>query len=444
MSSVAAELRGSRAPAGLFPSTFPLYAVFLSLPVWWVLGAGEFIWPVLTFPLLLSLALRPDVRVPPRFGIWLFFLAFLLLSSLQVDSGLHAALFVYRASLYISATILFLYVLNASPERLPDGTIVRVLALFWVEVIIGGFLGVLFPRVSFSTPVEAVVPASFLRDQTAHFFVHPAFSDVQTILGYAVGRPKVLFPYTNQWGACVAVLLPFALAALVRLPPGLARRSLATLLVASIVPIVISLNRGLWLSAGVGLAYVTVRLARRQNTKAISAGFVAVLAGATLIVVTPLGSLVHDRFTAERNSDNTRLSIYTQTIEQVKSSPVIGFGLPRVSDSTGNQSRSRPAIGSQGQLFTLLFSYGIPATLLFLGWFGYTFVRSRTGSSYGRFWSNAAILILIVEMPYYDFMPVTLHVAMVAAGLAWRDILDGGAAGRGSKAVAAPRRTEAG
>ena len=41
-----------------------------------------------------------------------------------------------------------------------------------------------------------------------------------------------------------------------------------------------------------------------------------------------------------------------------------------------------------------------------------------------RFWSNAAIFVLVMQLPYYNYMPTTLHVGMVAAALLWRDVVD--------------------
>jgi polysaccharide biosynthesis protein PslJ len=402
------------------PSAWPLYALFAALPIWWALGAAYFIWPLITFPLLFSLLLQGNVRIPPRFGLWLLFLAWMFLASLQLETELKLALFFYRASLYVSATLLFLYIFNASRETLPDGTILRVMAIFWAAVIIGGFLGVFLPDVSFSTPVESVVPSSFLSDQTAYYFVHPALAENMTFLGYQVGRPKALFAYTNQWGACAAVLTPLALGAMSQMRPGIARRALGTLLILSVVPIAVSLNRGLWLSLGLGLAYVAIRLARQRNARAVVGGLVAVIAAGLVVLVTPVGGLVEDRFTAEKNSNNTRLTVYEATVRQIKESPLLGYGSPH-----GAQfDAALPNLGTHGQAFTLAFSYGIPALLLFVAWFGYSLFKSMPRGSPSRFWSNAAIFVLVMQLPYYNYMPTTLHVAMVAAALLWRDVVD--------------------
>ena len=162
----------------------------------------------------------------------------------------------------MSATLLFLWVFNSPRDALPDARIVKVMATFWAAVIVGGFVGVLMPNFSFSTPVQAVLPGMLLKDPTVYNFVHPGLADVMHFLG--CGRAtQTLFAFTNQWGACAAVLTPFALAALSQLRRGAARRLLGVLLLLSIVPIVVSLNRGLWLALGLGLVYAGVRLAGR-------------------------------------------------------------------------------------------------------------------------------------------------------------------------------------
>ena len=415
--AVALEQRERRVPAG---TALPLYFVVLSLPLWWVLGAAYFIWPLLTLPLLLSLVLRGGIRVPPRFGLWLLFLGWSLVSVVELHRQLSLLLFAYRGSLYVSATILFLYVFNASRDQISDRTIITVLALFWCEVVIGGFLGVLFPRVSFHTPVESVVPQAFLQDQTAYYFVHPAFSEVMTFLGYPVGRPKVLFAYSNQWGAALAVLTPFAIAVFRSMSSGPRRKALAALLVLSVIPVVVSLNRGLWLSLAVGIVYVLVRFARQLNFRAVAVTAGGLVAAVVLVLSTPLGGLVQDRFNSKRSSNETRLSVYQETIKQVRQSPLIGYGSPRASSDDPNL----PHVGTQGQLFTVVYSYGIPAFIFFAGWFLYTFLRSLRRGGPGRFWTNVALLILLVEMPFYNYMPAPLHIAMIAAALAWRDIVD--------------------
>lgn len=93
---------------------WPIYALFLFYPVWWLLGLNGIIWPVLIFFLALNLILRDRIVYPKGFFLWLLFVAWMLLSASQLEGEGRGLSFLYRASLYISSTVLFLYVYNSS------------------------------------------------------------------------------------------------------------------------------------------------------------------------------------------------------------------------------------------------------------------------------------------------------------------------------------------
>ena len=95
------------------PRGWQAYALFLPLPLWWALGLSHFIWPVIAAGLLLSLLLRAEsLRLPRGFGIWLLFLAWMVASATQIDTVGRFAGFLLRLSIYVAATIVFLYLYN--------------------------------------------------------------------------------------------------------------------------------------------------------------------------------------------------------------------------------------------------------------------------------------------------------------------------------------------
>jgi hypothetical protein len=398
-------------------TSWPLYATLLAYPLWWALGVGYFIWPLLTLPLLIALLARPRIVLPPGFGVWLLFIAWMLLSGTQLTEMSFA--FVWRAAIYVSATVLFLYVFNAPRSWIPDRAVIVVLALFWVEVIVAGLLGVALPTVTLETPAAYVVPGALLADELVQATVRPGLADVMNILGYPVGRPKALFAYTNQWGACAALLVPFALAAFSYVRRPAYRRAIAGFVVLSLIPLVVSLNRGVWIALGVAFAYTVLRLARPGNGRMLLAGGTAVLAATVLLYATPLGTLAHDRVNTESASTNTRLDLYAAVQEQVEDAPLLGVGSP----STRTEEGTAPPVGTQGQIPLLAYSHGIPGLALFLGFFVHTAVRTARLGSPSRFAAHLAIVIGILLLPYYSLIPVGLHLLMVAAAFAWRDVL---------------------
>ena len=144
-------------------------------------------------------------------------------SGVELSSASRAIAWSWRLSFYFSATVLFLYIYNASRERLPTRTVINALAAYWVIVIAGGWIGVLFPSIAFSSPAEAVFPHSLLNNTYFYAHVHLQFAQLQHFLGFAEGRPQTFFAYTNAWGSTTAMLTPVclaALAAITRARPG--------------------------------------------------------------------------------------------------------------------------------------------------------------------------------------------------------------------------------
>jgi polysaccharide biosynthesis protein PslJ len=415
MAEAVATLSTSEVGARLRPA-WPLYVLLLGFPLWWVLGLGAFIWPVLAVPMLFSLIMRERVTVPRGFGIWVLFLLWMLASATQLDEPQRGIIFIYRAAVYFSATVLFLYVYNASSESLPAGRVLMLLAAFWMIAVTGGFLGILFSDVSFRTPVEMLMPRGLLSNSFVYELVHPRFAQVQEFLGYPVPRPTAPFVYTNEWGSNMALLTPLALAAWVHTRNAFRKTLIRVMLVASVIPIVVSLNRGLWLSLSLGLVYASFRLAAQGRGRALGAMLAGLAIVATLVLTTPLKDLVSERL-ATPHSNEGRLALYQEAAEGILESPLVGFGAPRPSERNPNA----PRVGTHGQLWLVLFSHGIPAAALFIGWFLYAFWRTREARSGIRFWTNVALLIALVQMPYYGLVPVPLHILMIAAALAFRE-----------------------
>lgn len=389
--------------------------LFLAFPVWWALGLSAFIWPVVALPTAIGLVMRGRLRSPPGFGIWLLFLVWALASSSQLEQSQQWLLFLHRMAIFLSATIIFLYVFNTPREELPSQRIVMIMVGFWSFVVLGGFLGLLFPDGEFTSVAEILLPGSLTGHPFVYELVHPRFAQVHDFLGYAVARPAAPFVYTNEWGANMAVLTPFAFASWRAARSRPARAILGILLVASVVPIVVSLNRGLWLSLMLGLLYAAARLALRGHIRLLLGVGLFLLFAAALISVSPLGALLRDRL-ATPHSNEARTALYTEATEDVLESPLLGYGSPRPSERNPNL----PPVGTHGQLWLVLFSHGIPGATLFLGWFAYVLWSSRRPKTDIALWMHVVVFVALVQMPYYGLLPVPLHVAMVAAAMTWR------------------------
>jgi polysaccharide biosynthesis protein PslJ len=422
--------RPARRRTGL-PAGWPVLALVVLFPLWWALGLSAVIWIVLAVPMLVWLLLRgPAVRVPKGFGLWIAFLFWMLLSATQLDEARRWYAYSYRALLYLSMTVMFLYVYNLPRTALPARKLVLALTVFWAAVICLGFAALAIPTGRFTTPLGLLLPPDIAASPFVQDLVGARLAQVQDFIGYNLPRPAAPFTYTNEWGGAVGLLTPMALAGLGLLRSYLLRNLVRLLLVASLVPIVVSANRGLWVGLGAGLIYAAVRVALRGNARALLAivGFLAVIAAA--VTLTPLERYVSDRL-AHPHSDERRESLGEQAIQGMLEAPFLGHGGPRESQETPNA----PEIGTHGQVYLVAFSQGIPGLVFFLGWWLWALWQTARGATGPPLWAHVVLLIGMLEFLYYDMMPTQLHLMMVVAALAWRE-LEATAARRADQAEA--------
>jgi polysaccharide biosynthesis protein PslJ len=400
------------------PPAWPLSMLILGFPLWWVLGLSAFIWPIMAVPMALWLVRRRAVYVPKGFGIWLGFLLWMFASATRLDDSSKYFFFGYRASLYVSATIILLYVFNMPRETLPDARVIRLMAIFWIYVVAGGLLGVFAPTLTFTSPMETVLPGRFTSNEFLHLLVHPATSQLHDFLGYLSPRPQAPFVYANIWGATFGLLVPFVILAWKY--AGTRRWKVITgvVFVAAIVPLIHSLDRGLWLSLGVGLVYAAVRQALAGRAQALRTILLVILTVLVVVYLTPLKTLVSDRF-AHPHSNEGRLNLYQESVQVMFESPLLGYGSPLPS----SDKPTGPQVGTQGQLWMVLVSQGIPGLILFMGWFLFQFWRLRWTVTDVGFWCHTLILIALIQAPFYDWLGAPLVVIMVAIALANRDLI---------------------
>jgi hypothetical protein len=269
-------------------------ALFLAYPLWWVLGLGVLIFPLMAVPMTFLL-LRRDrrtgrrrpVALPPGFGLWLLFLAIVLISTAAL--GAHPAGTVpgtvggrligvgYRCISYVSLTVLLVYLGNVTRARLPQQKLIGLLAWLFVVTVAGGLLGMFAGRFAFSSAVELLLPHHLRSMGFVQSLVHPSAAQIMDLLGGDRPRPAAPWGYTNTWGNNVCLLVAWFVAwALAR--RGGRRVFAAICLAVAVLPVIDSLNRGLWIGLGVIVGHVTLQLARRGRFAALcGVGVVATL-----------------------------------------------------------------------------------------------------------------------------------------------------------------------
>jgi hypothetical protein len=443
---------------------WPVTALVIGYPVWWALGLADFMWILLAIPMatrMIAWRARGGrrLRVPPGFGIWLLFLVcaaagifvLTLTAPGTVPSAVSHRVLSYgnRTLGYLGVTVILLYAGNLTERELPRRRFAWMLGLVAMYATIGGLAGMALPHLQFSSPFLLLLPKSVQANTFIQASMRPGLAQLQNVLGTVGGRPKAPFDYTNIWGDCLSILVPWLLVGWY-LGGTRRRRWIVRAAVAlAIIPVLYSLNRGVWIGVGVAIAYLAVRLAARGRIAWLAGLFALIALAVALVLVTPLQSVITSRLQHGKSND-LRSKLSSLSVDAAFASPVIGYGDTRqergspqsisVGPSPKCPSCGQLAVGSTGQLWLLLVCDGFVGAALYLGFFGYgiwRFWRDRT--PYGI----AGVLVLLLSFVYmftYDAVGAPLGFTMLSYALLWKSNMLQREADQGDPGKAFPGR----
>ena len=391
---------------------WPIAAICAGMPFAFLIGIHGFIWILPVFVFGLQLFVQREPVVIPRSAIPLILLvAWIPVTMLQLDPG-KLPLATFRWLVFAAPLFCMVWLVNQSEVRVPSARIVRLLSILWMVLITFGYLAILFPHFSTPSPIQHVEPGALLSNQYIRDLGRWNFAQVQALVTDEVGRPAAPMAYSNGWGSTLGLLTPFFVLDFFIL--GSPRRKRFGILVGIIglVPIVMSLNRGLWLSVGVAFAYVALRRALQGNIKlVITIGITALFIFGALAVTT-LGNTVQQRFEIASESNATRSQLYQVAFDAMKARPLVGYGGP----INGGLWRD---VGTHGLVWFVMVAYGLPGLVLLLLWMITMFVATMPAPNPVALWSHVAIVVFIIQVPIYGLQP-QLALVGIAAGLGIR------------------------
>ena len=420
---------------------WPLSLLFLGLPLWWALGLMTILPMVMSLVMARDLLRQRRIVLPRGFAVWCIFLVWVLLGALVlwVDAPGAAPgggasrflVFLSRVAWYVASTVAMLWVANRRESELSTRWLFQLLAFLFVVTTAGGYLGLLAPTLEFRSAVEYLLPAGVRANALVKSMVHPQAAEIQAVLGTPAPRPQAPFPFANTWGSVMALSLPFFLVAWVKQGRRWQQVSAPVVLLLASVPIVYSLNRGLWLCLAAGaLGLVVIQLFRRRVAPLLVTVAVLVALGGAF-VVSPLGNVYQERL-AHQHSNERRSELLTQTVKStVEGSPFVGFGSTR--DVQGNflsiaggstpscKACGVPALGTQGQLWLVIFSQGLVGLALFLLFFGICAARCWRCRSSTETVCTFILLFYAIQLSVYDTLNLPFFVIMLTIGVTLRE-----------------------
>lgn len=420
-----------------------LAALLVAYPLWWALGVAALV-PMVVAALLvrdLSRQSRP-LRLPPGALPWLGFLCCVAVGVTLLATDAPGAVaggfgagrlmvFGYRFGWYLTCTVVAVWLVNSSRTRFPDARIHRWVACLCLITVCGGLVGMLWPDLEFTAPLEWVLPRGLRANSFVGTLVHPEVADVQHVLGHAEARPKAPFAFTNTWGSVLALSLAYAATwALSGTRRRAARAGVALLALVALVPAVHSLNRGLWACLLLFAVGGLLLALRRGHVRVVVAGGLVVVAVGFLLLG-PLLDIVGARMENQHSNDR-RGGLASATVDSVtRGSPVLGFGSTRdvqgsFSSIAGGATPDCPAcgvppLGTQGHLWLVLFSQG---------WLGLAFFLSTLACALARSWRcrtpNETLATFVLgafslQLFVYDTLGLPLLLVAIAIGLVARE-----------------------
>ncbi|MBU2668777.1 hypothetical protein KOI35_35230 [Actinoplanes bogorensis] len=427
---------------------WPVASILAFYPVWWALGLGVLIFALMAVPMLFLLIRRRaagrPLRLPPGFGWWAVFLIAVVVSigALGADpAGTVAGHAVgrlpgagYKALMYASLTVLLVYAGNLTEAELPRRRLVKLLGWLFVVTVLGGLLGMVAGNFQFTSPVEWLLPSGVRNKGFVQSLVHPYAAQIMDIVGEGQPRPAAPWGYTNTWGNNFCLLAGWLVVAAWQTRSGKAKFWAVVCLVVSVVPAVVSLNRGLWIGIGVLIVYVAIRYVMAGKLWVLGAVALAAAALGIALVATPLGDTVGARLDNGK-SNGVRSFLIDRAVEGFQGSPVIGYGGTRntlggrnsitVGESAGCERCGNFTVGGNGQLWQLLFAHGAVGTVGYLGFFAYGLWRFRRDRSAIGVAASGAIVTSFSAMLWYNSLVTPLAFMVLAFALLWRNSIEG-------------------
>ncbi len=439
---------GGRRGRWTLPVHWPLSAMVLGFPLWWALGLRTVVPMLMAVVMADQLLRRRRLSLPAGFTLWVLYLAWLTLGVFVLFADApgaepgggpsRLAVFGYRLAWYLTATVALVWITNLRESQLPTRWLYQLLGFMFVVTTVGGLVGVLAPHIEFTSPLEMLLPRGLRSNGLVQAIAHPAVADIQNVLGRPEARPKAPFPFANSWGSNLSLYLPFFLVAWF----GAGRRRWQPfvapfVLVAAMVPVVYSLNRGLWISLGIGVVGLLVLQLRRGRPVTLLATAALLVVAGLVFLASPLGTVFTERL-ANQHSNDRRSELISRTVSStVEGSPVVGFGSTRDvqggfssiagADTPDCSACGVPPLGTQGHLWGVIFGQGLLGAALFAAFFAVVISRCWRCRTPSETVCTFVMVFFGFQVLVYDTLGMPLLTVMIAAGLVAREQLAAGA-----------------
>lgn len=370
------EPRRPRSRTFALPKSSPVFAVcFLvgALPIWWLLGVEQIVWPIAMSLIALGVALeRRTVPLDPVLGLLALFLGTYAISALFIVEPDRYVTYLRNLSTYVSA-LFVLYVLMTTVRTWQQVRRILRAILFAMGVAsVLGFLAILgLARPTFASPFGMLLPdwitATAFGSNIASRTV--GWTSWFSVFGEYF-RVKSIFLWPTTYAPALAFTIPIACMFFAQSRRLRSRALYGALALLMLVNLAFTTGRMamIGLVAG-GLYWFFFRTRRATHlTRAVMASLALVISlGAFAAAPRTLApdQLIADAVYARGSgSPDARILIYRRTIEGALERPIFGWGTER--DIRDVSSEFIYPAGSHSYILGTLYKQGLAGFAVFV------------------------------------------------------------------------------
>lgn len=366
----------------------------LAVPVWWLLGLEQFIWPFVFFGLLCLLIYSRSmhgcgISFPATARWGLAFLLVQLISSIFIVETDWYLVFARNFGVWLGGYSLFVLVINLFPFQSKQFTalIATVVVIVSLSCLVGilAILGVWDPH--FVSPLTNVLPAVITDSEFARAILRKSWSSLErtNFFGFVFHRPRAFFSYPNPFAGFLVLTLPLVVyyCSTKRRLPGrrVASRGLCWVLPLFVgATLLITTSRAGIFSCILGALVLRQKLPPRPRVVLYTLVFCTLIIGVLLLLpqlptaIEMSGKGVDLILTARGGSHSTRALIYSATLQSWQDRPLFGWGTQRTPTAGGLPKQFAP-LGSHSGYLAILYRQGIVGSVIYLALIASVLIR---------------------------------------------------------------------
>lgn len=358
-----------------FYTTHPvtdLGGLFLLLPVWWVLGAEQFIWLLGVGAILLKIIVRQRfrLRLIPIANWLLLFLLVHLISGLFIVENERYITFVRNFSTYLTAWALLVVVVNSVQNWQQIRFLLMVVGVVLGIAGIVGLLGITkLWQPQFTSLVGQFLPEWIRNSSYGGEIAYRQTVSSAWFAGINYYRVKSFFLYATLYASALAIGIPVIWFLFHRATSGWQKGVSAGILLILLTNLLFTTGRIAILGFLLGGIYYLLFASRIRTPAKIGLLFILACAAISTAIMPDLLSTTIDNFLYARGegSFTDRQFVYQQTLQGFWERPLFGWGterrIPNSFYPTGSHSYYLGILYKQGLIGFLLF-----VTILFIIW----------------------------------------------------------------------------